>query len=64
MQENNKMESVVEGYKCVITLDFDIIESERLLSSEPLFMIWAVKLLVVEDNAMNQMVIKMINKNG
>jgi hypothetical protein len=27
-------------------------------------MIWAVKLLVVEDNAMNQMVIKMINKNG
>jgi signal transduction histidine kinase len=42
-----KMESVVgKGTSCIITLDFDIIESGRteVLSSEPLFMIWAAKL--------------------
>jgi hypothetical protein len=59
------MESVVgKGTSCIITLDFDIIESGRTeVSSEPLFMIWKT-ILVVEDNAMNQMVIKMITKNG
>jgi hypothetical protein len=59
------MESVVgKGTSCIITLDFDIIESGELKYCllNLLFMIWAVKILVVEDNAMNQMVIKMTKK--
>jgi hypothetical protein len=59
------MESVVgKGTSCIITLDFDIIESGELKYCllNLLFMIWAVKILVVEDNAMNQMVIKITKK--
>jgi hypothetical protein len=50
---------------CIITLDFDIIESGRteVLSSEPpIYDLGGKTILVVEDNAMNQMVIKMITK--
>jgi signal transduction histidine kinase len=61
-----KMESVVgKGASCTITLDFDIIESERceVVSSEsPIYDLGGKTILVVEDNAMNQMVIKMITK--
>jgi hypothetical protein len=61
-----KMESVVgKGTSCIITLDFDIIESGRteVLSSEPpIYDLGGKTILVVEDNAMNQMVIKMITK--
>jgi PleD family two-component response regulator len=60
------MESVVgKGTSCIITLDFDIIESGRteVLSSEPpIYDLGGKTILVVEDNAMNQMVIKMITK--
>jgi hypothetical protein len=54
-----KMESVVgKGTSCIITLDFDIIESGRteVLSSEPPIYDLGGKTIVVEDNAMNQMV--------
>lgn len=61
-----KMESVVgKGASCTITLDFDIVESERceVVSSEsPIYDLGGKTILVVEDNAMNQMVIKMITK--
>jgi PleD family two-component response regulator len=53
----------VEGTSCI--LDFDIIESGRteVLSSEPpIYDLGGKTILVVEDNAMNQMVIKMITK--
>jgi hypothetical protein len=53
-----KMESVVgKGTSCIITLDFDIIESGRteVLSSDPIYDLGG-KTIVVEDNAMNQMV--------
>jgi hypothetical protein len=58
-----KMESVVgKGTSCIITLDFDIIESRtEVLSSEPPIYDLGGKTMV-EDNAMNQMVIKMITK--
>jgi hypothetical protein len=53
-----KMESVVgKSVKCII--DFDIIESGRteVLSSEPpIYDLGGKTILVVEDNAMNQMV--------
>jgi hypothetical protein len=63
-RRNNKM--VGKGTSCIITLDFDIIESGRteVLSSEPIYDLGGKTILVVEDNAMNQMVIKMITKNG
>jgi PleD family two-component response regulator len=56
---------VGKGTSCIITLDFDIIESGRteVLSSEPpIYDLGGKTILVVEDNAMNQMVIKMITK--
>jgi hypothetical protein len=61
-----KMESVVgKGTSCIITLDFDIIESGELkycLLNLPIYDLGGKTILVVEDNAMNQMVIKMITK--
>jgi hypothetical protein len=49
------MESVVgKGTSCIITLDFDIIESGRteVLSSEPpIYDLGGKTILVVEDNA-------------
>ncbi|WP_016990959.1 hybrid sensor histidine kinase/response regulator [Flavobacterium sp. ACAM 123] len=61
-----KMESPVgKGTSCEIRLDFDIIESQNseIVISEPaVYDLGGKTILVVEDNAMNQMVIKMITK--
>jgi len=61
-----KMESRVgEGTSCEISIDYDIIESKRIevVSAEPaVYDLGGKTILVVEDNAMNQMVIKMITK--
>jgi CheY-like chemotaxis protein len=61
-----KMESEVgKGTSCEITIDFDIVESKRseVVSLEPtIYDLGGKTILVVEDNAMNQMVIKMITK--
>ncbi|PKH67402.1 hybrid sensor histidine kinase/response regulator [Flavobacterium sp. ALD4] len=61
-----KMESGVgKGTSCEITIDFDIVESQRseVESSKPaIYDLGGKTILVVEDNAMNQMVIKMITK--
>lgn len=61
-----KMESRVgDGTSCEISIDYDIIESKRIevVSAEPaVYDLGGKTILVVEDNAMNQMVIKMITK--
>jgi hypothetical protein len=59
------MESVVgKGTSCIITLDFDIIDRGELKYCllNPIYDLGGKTILVVEDNAMNQMVIKMITK--
>jgi hypothetical protein len=63
-RRNKKMESVVGRYKLYNHLDFDIIESGELKYCllNPIYDLGGKTILVVEDNAMNQMVIKMITK--
>ena len=56
---------VGKGTSCTITIDFDIIEQQKLktVSPEPVvFDLGGKTILVVEDNPMNQMVIKMVTK--
>jgi PleD family two-component response regulator len=65
MQEGIIKWKVLGGRYKLYILDFDIIESGRteVLSSEPpIYDLGGKTILVVEDNAMNQMVIKMITK--
>jgi hypothetical protein len=60
------MESVVgKGTSCIITLDFDYRIGENWsIFWTSIYDLGGKTILVVEDNAMNQMVIKMITKNG
>jgi signal transduction histidine kinase/CheY-like chemotaxis protein len=56
---------VGEGTTCTITLDFDIAaeKAEEIIVDEiPVYDLHGANILVVEDNAINQMVIKMITK--
>jgi CheY-like chemotaxis protein/nitrogen-specific signal transduction histidine kinase len=60
-----KLESKIgEGTTCTIALDFDIIEKkvEETAVAETIFDLGGKNILVAEDNAINQMVIKMITK--
>jgi two-component system, sensor histidine kinase LadS len=60
-----KLESKIgEGTTCTIALDFDIIEKkvEDTAAAETIFDLGGKNILVAEDNAINQMVIKMITK--
>jgi signal transduction histidine kinase/ActR/RegA family two-component response regulator len=60
-----KMESKVgEGTCCKIWIDYDIVEVPKHpdVISEQIFDLQGKSILVVEDNAINQMVIKMITK--
>ncbi|TDE04067.1 hybrid sensor histidine kinase/response regulator [Flavobacterium hiemivividum] len=61
-----KMQSTLgEGTSCEIKIDYDIVELKRreIVASEPVvYDLGGKTILVVEDNAMNQMVIKMITK--
>jgi signal transduction histidine kinase/CheY-like chemotaxis protein len=61
-----KMESKVnEGTTCRIALDYEIIAIEtplEIVNENPVFDLHGKNILVVEDNAINQMVIKMITK--
>ncbi|TDD75591.1 hybrid sensor histidine kinase/response regulator [Flavobacterium caseinilyticum] len=61
-----QMESKInEGTTCVITIDFDISTEKRKLEASPKAVIDDLagkSILVVEDNPINQMVIKMITK--
>lgn len=54
-----------KGTSCKITIDFDVVEQKKLetVSLEPVvYDLGGKMILVVEDNSMNQMVIKMITK--
>ena len=67
MQTGNlEMNSTVnEGTTCKITLDFDVVldEKKKIVVTEPaVYDLEGKTILVVEDNAINQMVIKMITK--
>jgi signal transduction histidine kinase/CheY-like chemotaxis protein len=56
---------VGKGTNCKITIDFDVVKHKKVetISSEPAVQDLGGKtILVVEDNSMNQMVIKMITK--
>jgi signal transduction histidine kinase/CheY-like chemotaxis protein len=55
---------VGEGTTCKITIDYDIIarQKEETALEAPVFDLKGKSILVVEDNAINQMVIKMITK--
>ncbi|EIA08037.1 hybrid sensor histidine kinase/response regulator [Flavobacterium frigoris] len=56
---------VGKGTSCKITIDFDVVEQKKLetVSLEPVvYDLGGKMILVVEDNSMNQMVIKMITK--
>lgn len=56
---------VGKGTSCKITIDFEIVEQQKVeaISLEPIvYDLGGKTILVVEDNAMNQMVIKMITK--
>jgi hypothetical protein len=58
-----KMESRVgDGTSCEISIDYIIESKIEVVSTEPLFMIWEENYSSGRDNAMNQMVIKMITK--
>ncbi len=61
-----KMNSVVdEGTTCTIAIDYDVIVKEKLPAIEEVTEVFDLQnktILVVEDNAINQMVIKMIAK--
>lgn len=61
-----KMHSTIgEGTSCQITIDYDIVQlrrSEVVASVPVIYDLGGKTLLVVEDNAINQMVIKMITK--
>jgi hypothetical protein len=57
--------TIDEGTSCQITIDYDIVQLRRseVVASVPfIYDLGGKTLLVVEDNAMNQMVIKMITK--
>jgi signal transduction histidine kinase/ActR/RegA family two-component response regulator len=54
-----------QGTSCEITIDFEVVESKKIeiVTTEPIvYDLGGKTILVVEDNAMNQMVIKMITK--
>jgi CheY-like chemotaxis protein len=56
---------VNKGTTCVITLDFDIVpleEKAEVLATPMVYDLEGKSVLVVEDNPINQMVIKMITK--
>jgi signal transduction histidine kinase/CheY-like chemotaxis protein len=59
-----KLESKVgEGTTCTIKLDFDVVEKKiEEVPAEMVFDLGGKNILVAEDNAINQMVIKMITK--
>ncbi|HEX9981124.1 MAG TPA: 7TM diverse intracellular signaling domain-containing protein [Flavobacterium sp.] len=53
-----------QGTACKIILDYEIAQEQKppVLSENPVFDLQGTNILVVEDNAINQMVIKMITK--
>jgi len=60
-----QMESTVDvGTTCTLTIDFDIVvpEKKEVVTTATEFDLKGTRILVVEDNAINQMVIKMISK--
>jgi signal transduction histidine kinase/CheY-like chemotaxis protein len=61
-----KMESTVDvGTTCRIALDYEIVAVDaplEIVNENPVFDLHGKNILIVEDNAINQMVIKMITK--
>ena len=60
----NLSSKVDQGTTCKITIDYDVVDKRKadLIIDLPIYDLYGKSILVVEDNAINQMVIKMITK--